>query len=195
MVKRRTWILLGAIALFCAAFLLLNFHAAVSNTQADMDKITTTSGDRLPDAMQRQDKVRIALVGEGLLGSALQKSLVAEMQKAGIGEIELVEVLETGDQNPVLVVKVDPTNILWTPFFGTSHFRIEAGYASNGDTTFMDGMGSVYNSEDGPALHMSADYEVSDRSWGLISLPGYHQLLADYLAKQIAAAVKDLYAV
>lgn len=188
-----TWLLLGAIALFCAAFLLLNFRAAMSNTQADMDNITTTSGDRLPDAMQQHEKISIALVGEGPLGSTLQKALVAEMEKAGIGEIELVKNLEPGIQSPVLVVKVDQPNIIWTPFFGTSHFRIEAGYASNGDTTFMEGMGNVYNSEDGLALHMSADYEIRDRSWGLISRPGYHQLLADYLAQQIVAAVKELY--
>ena len=42
---------------------------------------------------------------------------------------------------------------------------------------------------------MYAEYKVNDLSWGLISRLGYRQILADYLAKQIVAALKDLYKV
>ena len=40
---------------------------------------------------------------------------------------------------------------------------------------------------------MYAEYEVNDRSVGLISRPGYHHFLADYLAQEIVAVLKDLY--
>jgi hypothetical protein len=49
------------------------------------------------------------------------------------------------------------------------------------------------SNEDGPALNMYGEYEVSDRSWGLISRPGYYQTLAEYLAREIVSTLKDLY--
>ena len=195
MKNRRSWILLGGIAVLSAAFLFLNFRAAVSNTQAEKNITTLSGGARLPDAMQRQDKISIALVGESPLASALQKALAAEMHQAGMGEIELVPGLEPAYQNPVLVVKVDKPGLIWTPFFATSRFSIHAGFASNGDTTFMGETPITYDSRNSPTLNMSADFKVSDRSWGQISRLGYHQFLADYLAQDIVSALKNLYKV
>ncbi len=193
MKNRRLWVLLGGIVVLSAAFLLLNFHLAASATQAEKSLTTTSMGDRLPDAMQRQDKISIALSGEGPLIGALRTALAAEMHEAGMGDFELVQGLETAYPNPVLAVNVGKPGLIWTPFFATSQFSLQAGYASNGDTTFMGKMPVTVDNIDGPTLHMFAEYKVSDRSWGLISRLGYHQILADYLARQIVAAVKDLY--
>jgi len=193
--NRRLWMVLGGIVALCAAFLFLSFRASVSNTQAEKNSVSMSSGDRLPDAMQRRDKISIAVVGEGPLVSTLQDALAAEIRKSGMGEFELVPGIEPAFPNPVLIVKVGNPSLIWTPFFATSQFSIEAGFASNGDTTFMGDTPITYNSIDGPTLNMSADYKISDQSWGLISLPGYHQFLAEYLAKQIVASLKDLYKV
>jgi hypothetical protein len=51
----------------------------------------------------------------------------------------------------------------------------------------------IMDNRDGAALNMWGEYQVSDRSWGLISRPGYYQALADYLAREIVTTVKDLY--
>jgi hypothetical protein len=51
------------------------------------------------------------------------------------------------------------------------------------------------DNRDGSALNMWGEYKVSDRSWGLISRPGYHQILAEHLAQQIITTLKDLYRV
>jgi hypothetical protein len=195
MKNRRLWILLGGIAVLSAAFLLLNFRMAVSSTQSEKNITTTSIGDRLPDAMQRREKISIVLAGEGPLAGALQNALTAEMHKAGMGEIELVQDPEPVYQNPVLVVKVGRPGLIWTPFFATSRFSIQAGYASNGDAAFMGETTTTVDNKDGPALNMSAEFKVSDRSWGLISRLGYHQILADYLAQHLVAALKDLYKV
>lgn len=40
---------------------------------------------------------------------------------------------------------------------------------------------------------MYAEFDVSDRSFGLISRLGNHQFLADYLAQEIVAVMKALY--
>ena len=179
----------------CAAFLCLDFRMAASNTQSEKNIITTSMGDGLPDAMQRREKINLALVGEGPLIAALQIALAVEMNNAGIGDIELVQGLEPRYQNPVLVIEVGRPVLFWTPFFATSRFTIQAGYSSIGDTTYMGETPVTIDNQDRSALNLYGEYNVTDRSWGLISRRGYHQILADYLARQIVTALRDLYRV
>jgi hypothetical protein len=42
---------------------------------------------------------------------------------------------------------------------------------------------------------MYGEYQVNHRSGGVISRPGYYHMLADCLAQQIVATLKDLYRV
>jgi hypothetical protein len=178
-------------AILAAAFLLLNFHMAVSNNQVESSISTTSIGDRLPDAMQHREKITIAVAGEGPLVDALRRELVLEMRQAGMENVKPAQELAPAYQNPVLLVTVGNPGAIWTPFFATSQFSIQAGYASNGDATFKEPL--VYDNENGPALNMSAEFKVTDRSWGILSRPGYDQILAESLAKPIVDATKNLY--
>ena len=195
MKKWQLGILLGGIACLCAAFLLFDFRIAASNTSSEKNIATTRIGDRLPAVMQRREKINLVLIGEGPLIAVLQKAVEAEMNSAGIGDIELVEEIARIYQGPVLVLKVAKPGSFWTPFFATSQFTIEAGYSSNGDTNFMRQTPVTLQIRGDLALLMYGEYKVSDRSWGIISRPGYHQILADYLAREIVTTLKDLYRV
>ncbi len=196
MKNRRLWILLAGIVLISAAFLLINFRVAANNTRTEKLIFNMDMGDNMPVPMQRRDKISIVLVGKGPLVRALQKALTEQMDKAGMGEIELVQELEPVYQNPVLVVKVGKPNPIWTPFFAMSQFSIHAGYASDGDSTFMEGVEETHTSiAKKDVANMYAEYKVNDRSWGLISRPGYYQFLADYFAQEIVTVMKDLYKV
>jgi len=195
MKNKLLWILLGGIVLVSATFLLFDFCVAASNTQTEKLIFTTDMGeDNMPVPMQRRDKISIVLVGEGSLVRALQKTLTQQMGKAGIGEVDLVQELKPVYQNPVLVVKVGKPDPIWTPFFAMSQFSIHAGYASDGDSTFIEGVEQTHTSVSKKDVsNMYAEYEVNDRSFGLISRPGYHQFLANYLAQEIVTVLKDLY--
>ena len=193
--KKSLWVLLGSIALLGAAFWFLNFRIAASNTQSEKNITTTSLGEGLPDAMQHREKINAVLLGEGPLIAALQKALAVEMKDAGIADLELVQGIESRYQRPVLIVEVGKPGLFWTPFFATSRITIQAGYSSIGDTTFMGETPVIIDNQNGSALIMYGEYKVSDRSWGLISRPGYHQTLADYMAKQIVSTLKDLYRV
>jgi hypothetical protein len=193
MKNKRLWILLGGI-LISAAFLFLDFRVAASSTQTGKLIATTDMGENMPVPMQRKDKISIVLVGEGPLVHALEQALTEQMDKAGIGESDLAQKLEPVYQNPVLVVKVGKPGPIWTPFFAISQFSVHAGYASDGDTTFMEGIEKTHTSiGKKDVTNMYAEYEVSDRSFGLVSRPGYHQFLADHLAQEIVTVLKDLY--
>jgi hypothetical protein len=196
MKHKRLWILLGASLLVSAAFLLLNFRVAVGNIQSLQRIMVTEMDGNYPERLQSDDKISMVLVGEGPLVRALQKALIGQMDKVGMGQIELEQELKPEYPNPVLVVKLAPPGPIWTPFFARSHFSIQAGYATNGDTTFMDGLDKTQpyiRSSDPSVVNLYSEYEVSDRSLGLISRPGYHRFLADYLAQEIVQALKNLY--
>ena len=194
MKNKRLWILLGVIALTGAAFLLLNFRVAASNTQTGKLILNMDYEDNMPVPMQRKDKISLVLVGEGSLVGALQKALMERMDNAGIGEIELAQEREPVYQNPVLFVKVDKPGPIWTPFFAMSQFSVHAGYASDGDPTFMESIEKTRTSVAKKDVgNMYAEYDVIDYSLGLISYRGYHQFLADYLAQEIVTVLKDLY--
>lgn len=193
MKNQQLWILLAGLTFFCAAFWSLNFRMINSNIESEKNVMTTSIGDGLPDAMQRREKINLALLGEGPLIAALQKAMAVEMDNAGIGDIDLVSGIEPKYQSPVLVIKVGRPGVLWTPFFATSQFTIQVSYSSIGDTTFMEGKPVNIGNQNGPALSMYGEYKVSDRSWGLISRPGYYQTLAESLARQIVTTLKELY--
>src|SRR5512140_3865991 len=108
MKMKQVWILVTGITLLCAAFWFLKFRVATSNTQSQKNVTTAGIGveDRLPDVIQRREKINIALVGEGPLINALQKALAAEMHNAGIGDIEWAQGIEPQYQSPVLVIKI-----------------------------------------------------------------------------------------
>ena len=190
------WILLGGILLIGAAFLLLNFRVAVGNTQAlQMIMVTELEGN-YPERLQPDEKISMVLVGDGTLVRALQTALAGQIDKVGMGQIEWEQELEQKHPNPVLVVKVDSPNRIWTPVFAMSQFSVQAGYATTGDTTFMaavDKTQPYIRSSDPSAVNLYTEYEVSDRSFGLISRPGYDRYLADYLAQEIVQALKNLY--
>ena len=192
---RRLWILLACILSFFVAFWWFDFRVASSNTQLEKNITTTSIGmeENLPYVMKRREKINLALVGEGPLSAALQKALTLEIKKAGLGDIELVEVIVPKYQGPVLVVKVGRPGSLWMPFFVTSRVTVQAGYSSSGDTTLLGKTPVYMDNTDGPAIMMYGEYKVNDRSWGVISRLGYYHLLADYLAQQIVATLKDLY--
>ncbi len=67
MKRRRLWILLVAIVALFVAFWWLDLRLAVSNTQSQKNLTTTSIGmeDKLPEVMQRREKINLALTGEG----------------------------------------------------------------------------------------------------------------------------------
>ncbi len=193
---KRLWILLGGLLLVSAALLLLDFRVAHGDTQSLQMLMVTELEGNYPDRLQSDDKISMVLVGEGALVRALQKALTANIDKVGTSQIEWEQELKSDYPNPVLVVKVGQPGPIWTPFFGVSHFSVQAGYATDGDTAFISALDKTQpyiRSSNPSVVNLYTEYEVSDRSFGLISRPGYDGYLAEYLAQEIVQALKNLY--
>ena len=196
MKNNRNLILLGAMVLVAAAFLLLDFRLAASRTTTEKLVMTTDMGENMPASMRQKEKISLVMVGEGSLVDALQKALIQEIEQAGLGEIWLEQELQSRYQNPVLIVKVGEPGPAWTPFFAMGGFSVHAGYDSSGDTTFMQAVEETHTIVGKPdAANMYAEYDVKDTSLGLISRPSYQRYLAELLAREIVTVLKGMYKV
>lgn len=191
--NKKTWIILAGVAVLAAAFLLLNFRLAYSGTSANTNAVTASSGDAVPTALQQREKITLCITGEGPLVGVLQDTLAAKLREAGLGEVEVTRALMNNYPNPVLRVDVGQPGVLWTPFYGSSRFQVTAGFVSNGVTATLNAQPVEFETGEGPAVNMSAEYNLSDRSFGILSRPGYYQILADWLANSIVEAVRKLY--
>lgn len=196
MTDRRFWILLAGILLMSAAFLLLDFRVAPGIPRSVQTIMVTELQGNYPDRLQPDDNISMVMVGEGPLARALQKALTEEIEKVGTSQVKWEQELSPNYPDPVLVVKMGQISSTWTPFFATSQFSVQAAYATDGDTTFMDSLDTTQpyiRNPDPSAVNLYTEYEVTDRSFGLISRPGYDRYLAEYLAREIVQALKNLY--
>ncbi len=184
------WIAAGVVVILAGMFWGLNFHVSVSNTLEEHQSFTSSMGKVLPTAMANREDVLLVVEGNGPLAAALRTSLPAALQKVGVNA-RLVET-ERGAQ-PVMVVRVPSTGVFWTPVYGSSQFTVKAAYSSDGKLAFIDDPADHLDNLNGPAKHMKGDYKTTDRSWGILSYPGYYQILADGLSPKLAQSIADLY--
>jgi hypothetical protein len=195
MKNKRVWILAGAIVLIVAAFLPLNFRMAVSDMQV-IPRIMVTKLDGYPDRPGPDAKISLVLDGEGPLAEALQNALMEKWDTARMGQLQPAQKHSSTYPGPVLLIKAGSPGMVWTPFFAMRRFSIQAGYATDGDPSFMETLDAeqIYlRSSDPWVVYLYNEYEGVDRSFGLISRPGYDAYLADYFAGQIIEALKGPY--
>jgi hypothetical protein len=146
--------------------------------------------------LQPSDKISLAMSGEGPLVSALQNALAEKISQEKMGRIVVEQEHKSAYPNPVLVVNVGKPSLTWTPFFARSRFFVYAGYATNGDTTFLENLDKTHpniRNPDPSAVYLYNEFDGNDRSFGLISRPGYSQYLADYLSKNVIESLMGLY--
>ena len=89
-------------------------------------------------------------------------------------------------QSPLLVVTLKEHGSTWTPVYARTALEVEVAYASNGDVSFRESEPTQFHSTGNqPVRRYEGHYHLADRSWGVMSLPGYR----DYLAHQAAVTL------
>lgn len=85
-----------------------------------------------------------------------------------------------------LVVTLKQRCGFWPPVYAHTSLQFEAAYASNGDVSFRESEPTQFHSAGDQAVgQYEGHYQLTDRSWGVMSLPGYR----DYLARQVAVTL------
>lgn len=180
------WLGLAIIVVLCMALLVLvaNFHMANSETQTN----ATTASSRWPSgASVPSQTVPYRVEGAGPLAAALRGALPQTLTNAQPAADTAV---------PQLIIRIDQADINWTPVYGRAEIAATAAFSSNGDFSFMETEPTYFqfNNDDdagaGYIVQAASEISLSDNSTGLLSRPGYHQLLAGKLAEEINKALQ-----
>lgn len=191
---RWLWAIIIGVVLFLLASLTVDFRFARSETTSEHQQSTYASGETLPENMTGQETLAYSVEGDDAIARALVLALEERLEGLpSVGDAGWQDGLPGGD-SLVLVVEVESSSIRWTPFYSRATVQAEMAFASDGDLSFRGTTPVVFDSREGPVVKADGEYSVRDRSWGWLSLPGYHRHLAEQLAEEIARGLSDVFA-
>lgn len=186
--KNRTlqWIAIGGVLLLVAAVFLLNFQLMGSSNVINVGMNTYRTGNSLPEAMTPDFALNFTVDANPALEAALTRQLRdALAQTSQVGKVAALEAVPAGADQPFLLVEIEQSRVVWTPFYAQAELRAVVFYDYDGDVPWpRDG---VVMMDDSPVIQADGEFTLSDRSWGLISWPAY----ADHLGGELARAIAE----
>ncbi len=182
-----------AIVALVASFGSVSFRAAYSRTGRNSTMVTSTVGARPDQVTNPAGITGLHVAGEELFRRSLQAELIHRLQPLpGFGQIQPISDPVDQAEFPYLFVEISRKGVIWTPVYGQAEFEIKIAYASNGDVSFRHNDPPAFHNEDqASSIKHSGQYQFTDVSWGVMSLPGYYDYLSDQVATAILANLQD----
>jgi hypothetical protein len=184
---RWLWLTLGALFLLLLAFNFLNFRLARSNTEVNSSFSTIRAGDTLPESMTPGFTQLYLINGDEQFAEKLGAALEEQFEGTIVGTTTAVQAGRSVNA-PFLIVELAPSR-LWTPLYGRANVEAQIYYAHDGDAPWP--LDEPLIVESSPAIKGSGEFALVDRTWGLLSKPGYYEHLAQALAEKIVAALQN----
>lgn len=176
----------GGILLLVAALFLLNFQIMGSSNVINVGMNTYRTGDSLPEAMAPGFALKFTVDANAALEAALTRQLQdALAQTRQVGTVAALETVPTGADQPFLLVEIEQSRVVWTPFYAQSELRAVLFYDYDGDVPWPRDEPVIMH--DSPVIQADGEFTLRDRSWGLISWPAY----ADHLGGELAQAIAE----
>lgn len=186
------WIFLGVAGLG-ALFFLFSFRIISSRSALNSEVATYHSSQEANPAAFSQLAPQLVVEGDDPLARALRKE-ITRMTKNVItpGQVNLTSAQDVAAQSPLLVVSLGQQSGYWTPVYSQTDLQVEAAYASNGDVSFRESEPTKFHPSEGQGvLQYEGHYQLTDVSWGVMSLPGYQDYLAHQIAVKILTSLQD----
>lgn len=186
------WIFLG-VAGFGALFFLISFRIISSRSALNSGVATSHPSQEAGPVAYAQLATQLVVEGDDPIARALRKE-ITRMKKSGItpGQVNLTSAQDVVAQSPLLVVSLSQQSGYWTPVYSQIDLQVEAAYASNGDVSFRESEPTKFHPSEGQAvMQYEGHYQLTDISWGVMSLPGYRDYLAHQIAVHILTSLQD----
>lgn len=191
--SKRLSIALILIAAGIAAFIFLDFHLAKSSMNTSFTR--TFANSSIPEGYQPGNTLLyIAPADNQPLSRALAKDLFQLAGNSGYFSPVLLNRAPEGNQFPAVVVQVVGEKFFWTPFYSQSILKIQMAYSNFRAVDAIETQATVILPAQGasPAIEGSGQAEQADKSFGLISLPGYRSLIIHSAAKSVLENLEDM---
>lgn len=186
--SRRLRIALLALIVFIVAFIFLDFHIAksVTNTSHNRSRANSAAPENYQPA---GSTLFIAAAQKDAMSRALADEVYRQATSSNYFSPILLEDLPTGNQYPVVLVAVKNETFFWTPFYAQSTLETAFAYSNFSAISDLTSNQPVMIPAGGetPAILSDGSAEQVDRSYGIISLPGYRSLVMETAAKTLLA--------
>jgi hypothetical protein len=181
------WIILGLAGLGIL-FSLISFGWILGSQSAMTSEVVASPSNPATSPVAfSQLATQLVVEGDDTLARALRAEITRQAKsETALGQINLGSAQDVAAQSPLLVVRLKQHSGFWTPVYARTTLQVEAAYASNGDVSFRENEPTQFHSAgDQPVRQYEGHYQLTDSSWGVMSLPGYR----DYLAHQVAVTL------
>jgi len=179
-------ILVLAVLLLAVTFLALDFWAARSTTTADSQVSTIRSGEQYD---LRPPLVVYVQAPDNLAGP-LRRQLVEQLgTQAHFSTVDLTETPASISDTAALVVVVDRRTYIWTPVYATASLDLRVAFATDGQVDWIELGQIVTDMQASPAVRLSGELGIHDRSVGLISHPAYRRHIAGQISDRVVETV------
>jgi hypothetical protein len=183
------------ITLVAASFFMMSFHATTSQTTQN-STVASSNGSGIVQKPNQLKAVatNVVVAGSSRLDTSLKSGLINSLPGvAGLGEVTFVDPANIPANAPLLYVQIKEQNVRWTPVYSTAALQVVVAYSDNGDVSFKDHEPTQFNTitSPGSSLQFKGIYQLDDTSWGLMSLPGYQDFLAQNLTQTIMKSVQE----
>lgn len=132
--------------------------------------------------------------------NALEKELKKNLQKSR--EVQSFINLKEDFDGPVVAAKVLHTDIFYTPFYSQADVNVLFFFSSSGNTTYFqkfvkaefggENVPVIFHSQQGPQLIVKSKIKVTDTTYGVFSMKGYHSHLAEEITNRIDRNVEEI---
>ena len=188
----RFLILAGLLILSTMAFVFMDFHWVKSNTESHINS-TRTNAEPTTD-YQPWNTLYIAPADDNPTSVALAKAVYHKARGSSFFSPKLLETTPKDDHYPVILVAASLDEFFWTPFHGRSTLNVAYIYSNFHASVGIDDAGeiSLTDTDILPNIFGKGELEQIDRSTGLLSRMGYHQLIHNMAAKSIVEGLEKM---
>ncbi len=197
---KRTLLVLLIMTVVLSSFFVLDFKAAKSETRANSQIASYSTGEPRIDFPGR---IYLYVEGDDALSGFIREEIRAELEKVGM-DVEEAGTFEEKYDSQALLVNIRESEGLYTPFYASSSLKITYFYTSTGEDTiyfekFKEGNVTVRfvntSLREGEKL-MDGELELQDSTKGIISMKAYRKHLAEEAAKnvvdQLQTQIRDI---
>ncbi|MGQ9675346.1 MAG: hypothetical protein ACUVX1_06730 [Chloroflexota bacterium] len=188
-------VVLLLIGLAAIAFWYADFHASTSESRTESQVSTyrsSKSGVKAEELLAERE-VALYVAGADELADALRVEMLGFLQASeSFGKVTCLDLAPEQTDQPVLVIKVQSEQGLWTPFFAQSGLAVRVAFASDGDVSWWHQSGPVILSGDESIVRVEGNLQVVDDTRGVTSRLAYQKHLGRQIAKEVSKALQNV---
>jgi len=182
-------VVLPILLLIAAAFVWIDFRIVGGQSSVESQSATSSSGVDEAVVLPLEPNMDLYVIGSERMADALQDELEEALsENQYIGDVHVVEGEPAQSEAGVLVLRIEDSEIFWTPIYSRSQVEIQLSYASDGEIAWMDE--EVVNLTNiKPAIRYRGDFQSRTNAIGIMSLPGYYHYLSEALSQKIVESL------